>query len=519
MSATRREFLQAMAGSASFGLAQFASFRDLVAGGLDDPAPAEDIVRFGPDIEPIVRLIEVTPREKCVAMLVEQLRRGLPYRRFLAAAFYAGIRKLNSNHVVYMISSLHEATLDLRPELRLLPLFWAVDVFKKQQESFPSPPLPALRGALPSPERAASELADAMQRADIDGVERAFVALARSRGARQAVEELWPFGCQNGGAGGHGAIALASCARALEAIGGLDAETALRFAARHVFTLGGDGKSDAYFPLNKARVDKHAGTLPAGWAGGPADQAATRELFGLMREGKTEPACDLAVSQLLAGGTAQSIWDAVHLTTAELMVRHNDGWGLASRPLHSNTSINALHHAFRTLVFPQTRLLVLLQAVAWAADKTNSELRAGTLRDIEITRLPNAETPPTAQEAIREVFSLVPLRYYDWLPAKGAELRYGERSAADEACRKTFALCSRNPGAAPLFVQEAREWQCRKSTGDSHEYKFQSAILEEAGRVSAAWQPHLLAASVHYFHGAQSLDNPAVVQAQEALHS
>src|SRR5262249_59298749 len=56
----------------------------------------------------------------------------------------------------------------------------------------------------------------------------------------------------------------------------------------------------------------------------------------------------LRFKQLLHGVGAQAVWDAVHLATAELMVRHKSGWGLASRPLHANTSTNALHYAFPT---------------------------------------------------------------------------------------------------------------------------------------------------------------------------
>src|SRR4029077_2561350 len=126
-------------------------------------------------------------------------------------------------------------------------------------------------------------------------------------------------------------------------------------------------KPDAYLLPNIERVDRHLNTLPTGWSGDHGDPAATQELFTLVREGKANEACDLATKQLQAGIAAQSIRDAVHLATAELMVRHSSGWGLASRPLHANTSTNAMHYSFRSAVTDRTRLLVLLQAVAWAA--------------------------------------------------------------------------------------------------------------------------------------------------------
>src|SRR5439155_15941001 len=132
-------------------------------------------------------------------------------------------------------------------------------------------------------------------------------------------------------------------------------------------------------------ADRQLEKLPPTWAATKADASATRELFTLLREGKVEPACDLAVKQLLGGVGAQALWDAVHLATAELMVRHKSGWGLASRPLHANTSTNALHYAFRSCTTARTRLLALLQAVAWAAGRTGSDL--GDLRDVKIAEL------------------------------------------------------------------------------------------------------------------------------------
>ena len=47
-------------------------------------------------------------------------------------------------------------------------------------------------------------------------------------------------------------------------------------------------------------------------------------------------------------------------------------------------------------------------------------------------------------------------------------------------------------------MQAARSWMCQKSTTDPHDYKFLSAILEEAEAGSPQWQPQLLAASVHF---------------------
>jgi hypothetical protein len=512
MTTTRRRFLQTLAGAASLGLPHVPLLGELAAFGAEPPSAT---MRFGPDIEPVVRLIEETPRDRCVGVFLDQLRRGLPYRRFLAAVFFAGIRRSGSHHDVYKIHSVHQVSLDARPEERLLPLFWALYGYKKHQEDFPNPPLTELRGPLPPAEKAGAELAAAMERSDADRAERALVTLALNQGPRQTMEQLWVYGLRNLGMGGHAAILVANCFRALETLGWQEGEQTLRFVVQDIYLLRAE-KPDPYWLSNTARADRHLDPLPPTWAAGMADPAATRELFALLREGKAEPACDLAVKQLLRGVGAQALWDAVHLATAELMVRHKSGWGLASRPLHANTSSNALHYAFRTCTSPRTRLLALLQAVAWAAGRTGAD--RGDLRDFKIADLPAASVPAKAEDAVAEVFALVPSRTCRWdAQVKQAVLGYGKRAEADEACRKVFVLARERPDTVPLFVQTARSWLCRKANDDAHEYKFLAAILEDAACVSPAWQPHLLAASVHYFHGTQTPDNPVIRHVQEAL--
>ena len=56
-----------------------------------------------------------------------------------------------------------------------------------------------------------------------------------------------------------------------------------------------------YAPPNLARVQKGIDKLPHDWAAGKGDEAATLELFALLRDGKSEPACELALTQLTGG--------------------------------------------------------------------------------------------------------------------------------------------------------------------------------------------------------------------------
>ena len=62
MALARRRFLQAFSGAASLGFANWSPLRNLVAAGEQPAAP--QAVRFSADLEPLVRLIEETPREQ-----------------------------------------------------------------------------------------------------------------------------------------------------------------------------------------------------------------------------------------------------------------------------------------------------------------------------------------------------------------------------------------------------------------------------------------------------------------------
>lgn len=523
MAASRRRFLQTLATISSLGLSQAVPWRGLWSSAAVAQEPAGETshaLRFGPDLEPLVRLIEETPRDRCAAALLERLQQGLPYDRFLAAIFCAAIRKQNSGHDVYKMHAVHQVSRELDPAERLLPLFWAVDVFKVHQQDFPSPPLPRLRGALPAAEQAPQDFVAAMRRMDLDGAERSLAALARQGDARRIVELLWFYGCRDGGMGAHGAIVVSNCFRALESLGWHEAEPVLRFVIRDLFKLYPTGRTDASFATNVARADEHAGKLPTGWADGRAQESTTRELFEYLRNGQPGPACEVALQQLLAGIGAQAIWDAAHLAAAELLVRHESGWGLASRPLHANTSLNAMHVAFRGTDVEHTRLLALLQAVAWTGEKTRAELAAGTLRDLRLLELPRLEQPSDTDEAVRRIFAQLPERTYRWDAAEQkGYITYGRRSDADAACVEASSLLNARPEAATPFAAAARSWLCRKTNTDTHEYKFLAATLENAEMSSAAWRPQLWAASVHYLHGAQGPDYPALEPLRDAVRS
>jgi hypothetical protein len=465
-----------------------------------------------------VRLIEETPRDDCVAALAGQLRAGLPYRRFVAAVFLAALRKQNSHHSVYLVNSAHQLSQDLGNQERLLPLFWAVDHFKWSQQKFPTPALRPLKGSLPNAETAESELHDAMLQTDQDRAERAAAALARSTGTRQAFEPFWQYGCRDVSLIGHRAIAVTSCWRTLETIGWQHGEPVLRFVVQNLLTT--NGHPDRYYLPNLARVEKVLDKLPAGWSVGRSDPGATAEAFALLRQGQSDQACDLAAKQLAEGVGVQPLWDALHIAAAELLILHASDTGMAARPLHANTTVNALHFAFNTSSDPRIRLLIMLQATAWVGDFVRSHVVNQGFSDTKPVDLGGAGPTASAAEAVQELFEELPPRTYDLSPNTKGGYALVKRDARTELGRKVFALVNREPtAAAGHYMQAARSWLCVKAAVEAHEFKLPAALFEDYELVSPHWRPRLLAASAHWLHGRQSPDSTVLQQARKEIQN
>lgn len=97
---SRRSFLS----SASAGVSILTA-RQLVAGltPVSDEqlrGAASGVVQLRPEIEPLVKLIEDTPRQRLLEEIGSRIRSGLSYRELLAALLLAGIRNVEPRPVV-----------------------------------------------------------------------------------------------------------------------------------------------------------------------------------------------------------------------------------------------------------------------------------------------------------------------------------------------------------------------------------------------------------------------------------
>lgn len=488
MKLTRRHFLGTTAGAGLLGGLDVMLHLPLV--GAAELTVTPDVVRFTSEMEPLVRLIEETPRSKAVQVLAKKVRKGLSYRQFLGALFLAGIRNVNPQppgfkfHCVFIIHSANYLSRMAPPNERFLPLFYALDDFKKAQQEdvrMGDFVLRSVKGTLPTGQQAWDEFRAAMDDWDEPRADRAIVALAREERPARLFEGLWEYGARDYRNIGHKAIFVAHAWRTLEAIGMEHAEPTLRSLVLGLLDFGkatvvnGYAYDDQAYHYNRAQAAKSIDTLPGQWASEDANDFITLELLDIIRQGEANEATDYTLRVLGSGACrAGAIWNAVHLIAGELMMRQPGLIGV-----HTVTSTNSLQYGFRTSTTPQTRLLMLLQGVGWMAQFRNF-LPQRRDRDVRITDLEPATIPGDKLEAAEHILASIS----------------EDRS---QAARQALAFGRKFADPAPYF-DGARHLVFAKSI-EHHQLKWPAAIFENYYRVSPQWRPHMLATSVHYLRG------------------
>src|SRR5262249_52556334 len=157
-----------------------------------------NIVRFSPEIEPLVRFLEDAPRERLLEEIGARIHRGLSYREILTALLLAGVRNIQPRpvgfkfHSVLVINSAHLASLSSPDSDRWLPIFWALDSFKSGQAADVREGDWTMSAAddskLPSANQARKAFTEAMDNWDEPATDAAVVGLARTAGAQEIFE-------------------------------------------------------------------------------------------------------------------------------------------------------------------------------------------------------------------------------------------------------------------------------------------------------------------------------------------
>ena len=503
MKPSRRRFLST--GAAGTVLAGFGDFSFLSRLPRVSAAEAKldpKIVRLQPEIEPLVRLLENTPRERLLEEVGERVRaEKVSYRELLAALLLAGVRNVQPRpvgfkfHAVLVVNSAHLASLASSDAERWLPIFWALDYFKEAQTRDAREgdwSLAAVdEAAVPPADKAAAALSAALDRWDVSATDTAAAAFARSAKPEQAFELLCRYGARDFRDIGHKAIYVANSYRTLQHIGWQHAEPVLRSLAYALLDhegenpAGRDADADRPWRQNQERIRK----IRPDWQGGNASADATREMLKVVRDGSPDDACETAVELLNRGYSPQSLWDGILDGSGELLMRRP---GIIA--LHAVTTSNALHFAFRTSQVDETRRLLLLQNAAFLPLFRNA--MGKNLPASQIDEFQPITLKATGDAAVAEIFESVT----------------GDKAVA---AGKVLSYLQQGNDAKPL-MDAARRLLFQKGN-NAHDYKFSSAILEDYQHVSPAWRGRFLSASMYMLRGTGDGDNELVKRVRAAL--
>jgi hypothetical protein len=503
----RREFV---AGSVTAGLlagvGDLAFLRGLPPVSAAEAKQTPAVVPLGSDIEPLVRLVEETPRDRLLEAVGAEVRGGTSYGRLLGALLLAGVRGIKPRpvgfkfHAVLVVNSAHLASLAAPDSDRWLPLFWAMDNYKasqarNKQESAGWMMPPVAEGKLPPATQAKHRFIEAMDSWDEEGADAAIAALVRGAGAAEVIELFWRYGARDFRDIGHKAIYAANAWRTLQTVGWRHAEPVMRSLAFALLEHEGDNpaKRDADPDRPWRENIKRAAKVRPDWYQGKPQAGAAADLVACLREASPSDGAEKVVELLNKGVSPASVWDGLFLRAGELLMQQPGIGGL-----HCVTSTNALHYAYTASGNDETRRMMMLQCASFLPMFKQFMGGRGKLNaTLKIDTLGKEETKAAGPEAVEEIM---------------ADVSRDKAAAA----RKVLALLDGNDGVPDGLMTAARRLIFLKGS-DSHDYKFSSAALEDYYHATPAWRARFLASSVFWLKGTGDKDNDLVKRARAAL--
>jgi len=488
---SRRHLLQTGAAAGALG---FLSKIPLL--GVEEVKLDPDQVQFRPEIEPLIRLLEETPRERLLEEVAGRIKTGTTYREILSALLLAGVRNIQPRpvgfkfHAVLVVNSAHLASLNSPDSDRWLPIFWALDYFKSSQardiQEGDWTMASVRESEVPSSAKARQLFAEGMDHWDEEKVDAATAGLARAAGAQEVFDLFVKYGARDFRDIGHKAIYVANSWRTLQAIGWKHSEPVLRSLGyallQHTGSNPAESSHEADLPgrLN----DKLQKDIRGDWQRGEVKKEATTEMLAVLRNGTWEDASRKVVELLNKKVSPQSLWDGLFQHASEMLMRKP---GIIS--LHASTTTNALHYAHQNTFNDETRKFLLLQNAAFL---TMFRDRGGIKEGVAIDQFEPVEGVPN----IEDIF---------------AEITGNKETAA----KKALAYLKSTKDPKP-FMREAQRLIYLKGTG-SHDYKFSSAVLEDYHNISPQMRDRFLAASVFWLQGSGKKDTNLVARTRAAM--
>ena len=319
----------------SLGLGDLGFLSRLRPVSADEARLDPKVVRLQPEIEPLVRLLEETPRERLLEEVAGRIKQGTELSRGARGAA-AGRRAERPAAAQRRPQVPRRAGRQLgppgqprlaRPD-RWLPIFWALDYFKSSQAQDVREGNwtmgPVDESAVPPARKAREAFVAAMDRWDEAAADAAVAGLARSAGANEVYELFFRYGARDFRSIGHKAIYVANSWRTLQCIGWQHAEPVLRSLAYALLMHEGDNPAERDDPADRPwRRNQELARADQGGLARRASPTRRRRPTCSPRSGtgSDDDACEQVVELLNRGVAPQSIWDALFDGAGELLMR------------------------------------------------------------------------------------------------------------------------------------------------------------------------------------------------------
>ena len=300
--------------------------------GLASPARAvegAETLQFGP-MEPLVALMQETPSDRLLPILVRKLRDGTDLRQLVAAAALANARAFGGQdyegyHALMALAPAYQMAQEMPESRGALPVLKVLYRNTRHIQQAGGRAHEALKpveaGPLPAGQREGETLRAAVRDRDMASAERIFAGLAR--GPVDAAFEDLQYLVQDG-ADVHRVVLAWRAWALLDLAGREQAHTLLRQSVRYCVDSEKTIRNDPRITTLRALLPKlldehHLLDQPVGHT--PADDARIEELAHTIYAGTREQAAGAAAAALAEGLAPEAVAEAMALAANRLVLQ------------------------------------------------------------------------------------------------------------------------------------------------------------------------------------------------------
>jgi hypothetical protein len=305
-----------------------------------------DKLSFG-KMEPLVALLQETPADKVLPLLVDRLRGGTSLRDLVSAAALANARTLGGSHyegfhAFMALAPAYRMAGELPKERQPLPVLKVLYRNAVLMELVGGRKEEKLHSLKPAPlsdrEGSCIAMRKAIRSADVPGAEQAFAALA-GHSVENAFNDLLQF-CVEDEPGVHEVVLAWRAWEMLDLVGKEHAHTLLRQSVRQNTVEAKKPKAVPRDPppsLVMTLLDKHGlGKKEMGKRA--ADDVWVERMIATILASKPDQAAEAVATALAEGFSPEQVGEAIALAANQLVLRQAESWdGVFDKRTHGDS--------------------------------------------------------------------------------------------------------------------------------------------------------------------------------------